>query len=254
MPHRILPSSDTGAAWGLVLVPLLLLLAMIPAGATAQLADLDQERRAFRVLDAERAGPYPPSEVIFEDGRAQVLDGRLALRLLELIESSPTFAGHWGEISTSDIPTYIGTYESFGVSSRALSSGRTHFIPDREREGYVLAAYVIVNATFIEEQYVRLLELEDAPGAEDLRTLIHWELLSTLGHEVAHVYDVARDAGAFDHFCADPLPGEPVVDACAVQRENIYRGELGIPLTRYYGMIPPEEALDTLRARQASDG
>lgn len=92
---------------------------------------------------------------------------------------------------------------------------------------HVQAVMVVVNLPLLNQAHDRR-HSTPSERADDLaRILIH----EVYGH--AFPYLVAGDASGR---CADPTPGESPLKACAIQRENAVRAELGLGQRRDYGL------------------
>lgn len=88
-----------------------------------------------------------------------------------------------------------------------------------DREGRVSAVLVVVNVA-------RLKAMHDRAGS--LPGELHADLDRVLAHEVyGHAVPYLL-SGHVSARCADPGPAEPATAACAVQRENVIRRELGL--------------------------
>lgn len=91
--------------------------------------------------------------------------------------------------------------------------------PVVDREGWVTAVLVVINLPLLE-------------AAHEQRGSLPGEMQDDLDRVVAHeVYGHALpylQAGTLAGRCADPAPGQRAAEACAIQRENIVRAELGL--------------------------
>jgi hypothetical protein len=88
-----------------------------------------------------------------------------------------------------------------------------------DRQGQVSAVLVVVNVA-------RLKEMHDRAGS--LPGELHADLDRVLAHEVyGHAVPYLL-SGHLSARCADPEPRAPATAACAVQRENVIRRELGL--------------------------
>jgi len=88
-----------------------------------------------------------------------------------------------------------------------------------DRHGYVSAVLVVVNVA-------RLKAMHDHAGS--LPGELHADLDRVLAHEVyGHAVPYLL-SGHVSARCADPEPDVPATAACAVQRENVIRRELGL--------------------------
>ena len=99
------------------------------------------------------------------------------------------------------------------------TSGLAEVIPVVDRNSRVTLVVVIVNLPLIQRTHDRQMsvprELED-----DLdRILVH----EVYGHAIPYLL-----SGDLSGRCADPMRGERPLDACAIQRENGVRAELGL--------------------------
>jgi len=89
--------------------------------------------------------------------------------------------------------------------------------PVSDDAGRVSAVLVVVNVDHIQAAHDRLSSLPGEFHADLERVLAH----EVYGHAVPYLL-----AGALSGRCADPAPGTPAADACAIQRENVIRAEL----------------------------
>lgn len=78
---------------------------------------------------------------------------------------------------------------------------------------------VVINLPLIEEMHARRSSLAGEFEADLDRILAH----EVYGHAVPYLL-----AGSLTGRCPDPRPGERAADACAIQRENAIRAELGL--------------------------
>lgn len=83
--------------------------------------------------------------------------------------------------------------------------------------GAVSAVLVVVNVE-------RMQQLHDRRGS--LPGEFHADLDRVLAHEVYGHAVPYLAAGHLSGRCADPAPGQAATDSCAIQRENVIRGEL----------------------------
>lgn len=89
--------------------------------------------------------------------------------------------------------------------------------PVSDGTGRVHAVLVVVNVDQIQAAHERLSSLPGEFHADLERVLAH----EVYGHAVPYLL-----AGDLRGRCADPAPGMPGADACAIQRENVVRAEL----------------------------
>ena len=89
--------------------------------------------------------------------------------------------------------------------------------PVSDEAGRVRAVLVVVNVAQIQAAHDRLSSLPGEFHADLERVLAH----EVYGHAVPYLL-----AGDLSGRCADPAPGTPAADACAIQRENVIRAEL----------------------------
>lgn len=91
--------------------------------------------------------------------------------------------------------------------------------PVLDLDGGVSAVLVVINLPLLE-------------AAHEQRGSLPGEMQDDLDRVVAHeVYGHALPyllAGTLAGRCADPVPGQRAAEACAIQRENIVRAELGL--------------------------
>jgi len=89
--------------------------------------------------------------------------------------------------------------------------------PVADRSGNVSNVLVVVNVE-------RMRELHDRRGS--LPGEFHADLDRVLAHEVYGHAVPYLEAGHLSGRCADPEPGQPATQACAIRRENVVRAEL----------------------------
>lgn len=89
--------------------------------------------------------------------------------------------------------------------------------PVSDDAGRVSAVLVVVNVEQIQAAHERLSSLPGEFHADLERVLAH----EVYGHAVPYLL-----AGDLSGRCADPAPGTPAAEACAIQRENVIRAEL----------------------------
>lgn len=89
--------------------------------------------------------------------------------------------------------------------------------PVSDDTGRVSAVLVVVNVDQIQAAHERLSSLPGEFHADLERVLAH----EVYGHAVPYLL-----AGDLSGRCADPAPGTPAAEACAIQRENVVRAEL----------------------------
>jgi hypothetical protein len=89
--------------------------------------------------------------------------------------------------------------------------------PVSDDAGRVSAVLVVVNVDQIQAAHERLSSLPGEFHADLERVLAH----EVYGHAVPYLL-----AGDLSGRCADPAPGTPAAEACAIQRENVIRAEL----------------------------
>lgn len=88
------------------------------------------------------------------------------------------------------------------------------------RDGFrVDRVLVVVNVDLIERAHLRRGSLPAEMHSDLDRILVH----EVYGHALPYLL-----AGDMSGRCPDPQPGERAVDACAIQRENAVRAELGL--------------------------
>lgn len=85
---------------------------------------------------------------------------------------------------------------------------------------------VVINLDLLENLHARNGRLFDLEADLD-RILAH----EVYGHAMPYLF-----AGHLSGKCADPLPGQRATDACAIQRENEVRMELGLGRRIDYGL------------------
>jgi len=89
--------------------------------------------------------------------------------------------------------------------------------PVADRSGNVSSVLVVVNVE-------RMQELHDRRGS--LPGEFHADLDRVLAHEVYGHAVPYLEAGHLSGRCADPEPGQPATQSCAIRRENVVRAEL----------------------------
>jgi len=90
--------------------------------------------------------------------------------------------------------------------------------PIADADGRVHVVVVIVNVELLETLHARSLRMFDLDADLD-RILAH----EVYGHAVPYLL-----SGHLSAKCADPSPGQRATDACAIQRENEVRLQLGL--------------------------
>ena len=93
--------------------------------------------------------------------------------------------------------------------------------------GRVEAVLVVINLPLLREMHDRRMSLPVDVDADLDRVIVH----EVYGHAVPYLL-----AGDLSGRCADPRPGERALDACAIQRENAVRAELGLGRRLDYGL------------------
>jgi hypothetical protein len=83
----------------------------------------------------------------------------------------------------------------------------------------VPAVVVVVNLSLVQRMHEQLVTVPRDLDADLDRIMVH----EIYGHAIPYLL-----AGQLSGRCADPLPGERAADACAIQRENAVRTELGL--------------------------
>lgn len=78
---------------------------------------------------------------------------------------------------------------------------------------------VVVNLPLLQTMHERLVTVPRDLDADLDRIMVH----EVYGHAIPYL-----QAGRLSGQCADPRPGERAADACAIQRENAVRSELGL--------------------------
>lgn len=86
---------------------------------------------------------------------------------------------------------------------------------------------VVINVALIEEAHRR----HFLPPIELSRDLDRIVVHEVYGHALPYLL-----AGHLSGRCADPLPNQRAADACAIQRENAVRAELGLGRRTDYGL------------------
>jgi hypothetical protein len=84
---------------------------------------------------------------------------------------------------------------------------------------------VVVNLPLLDRLYSDATEQDLAADLD--RILAH----EVYGHAIPYLL-----AGHLSGKCADPVPGQRATDACAIKRENVIRGDLGLGKRREYGL------------------
>jgi hypothetical protein len=87
------------------------------------------------------------------------------------------------------------------------------------QDSRVPVVLVVVNLPLIETLHSRRASLPREVDADLDRILIH----EVYGHAIPYLV-----VGDLSGHCADPLSRQPAVEACAIQRENAVRNELGL--------------------------
>lgn len=104
-----------------------------------------------------------------------------------------------------------------GVATPFDRSTVAEVSPVADRSGNVSSVLVVVNVE-------RMQALHDRRGS--LPGEFHADLDRVLAHEVYGHAVPYLEAGHLSGRCADPEPGQPATQSCAIQRENVVRAEL----------------------------
>jgi hypothetical protein len=145
--------------------------------------------------------------------------------LARIWRRSPSWRAALDQLAATDRRVYVLTPDQVVVrdaQSRASSQSFDPAVlaeasPVSDAAGRVSAVLVVVNLPLIEALHERRGSL---PAELDA------DLDSVLAHEVyGHAVPVLL-AGDLSGRCADPAPGQPATEACAVRRENVIRSEL----------------------------
>jgi hypothetical protein len=99
--------------------------------------------------------------------------------------------------------------------------------PVLRADSQVNVVLVVVNLDLIEQLHRRTGSLPAEMHADLDRIIVH----EVYGHAMPYLL-----AGDLSGRCADPLPGQPAYDACAIRRENAVRAELGLGRRMDYGL------------------
>jgi hypothetical protein len=160
-----------------------------------------------------------------------VLNPEVARHIEEMLERSPTFRAQWAEVESAGFLVRIGTHQDLGLRRDDDVGGAVHYVESR-RPGYVDGALVAINLPFFDKHY-REVHLAVKDG----------EIKATIAHEFAHVYEVALNRGHLLYLCDDPRGAvEDALESCVMQRENLFRSELGLPAAEAYGVMLPSVA------------
>lgn len=173
------------------------------------------------------------------------LDKRLHTWSQQLEAHSPTFRKLWRQIENSSLPVYVGTFQQLDLWQRNRAVGRAlHFHPRDpwsqlkarllERADYGLIgvnlAYIQSDFRQARQQWPRYRTLLD--------TLQHHETLSILGHEVAHIAEIAHQEGEISSAqtpCPDPPYGYHAYRGCSSRMESKIRAEARLGPNPLYG-------------------
>jgi hypothetical protein len=180
---------------------------------------------AVPVNGQPRTGPAPS----VEPTDIAPLTGHPALRasLARLWHGSPSFRAALVATAQTGRQVVLLTPDQVIVRDHAASLDSRPFdrdvlaeaSPVLDGEGGVSSVLVVINLPLIESLHERRGSL---PGEVqvDLDRLVAHEVF---GHALPYLM-----AGSLAGRCADPVPGQRATDACAIQRENIVREELGL--------------------------
>jgi hypothetical protein len=165
------------------------------------------------------------------EGSLHVLDSYLAARLTGLEARSQRLHQAMDRIRSGGLPVYIGTPEqiaAYHASTRVLGDRLT-------REERIAEMAAVLESAHSERFLFGVVRIDLARVAE--RRTGHAydaEVDAILIHEVwGHLVPVAENP-VRSAMCRDPRPGEPVLDACAMRRENDLRRELGLAPRKTY--------------------
>jgi len=185
------------------------------AGVILALAAVAAEGRAVA-----EPRPEPPD-------RSPILVHHQALRdgLARIWRRSPSWRAALDQLAATDRRVYVLTPDQVVVRDAHAGAPSQSFDPAvlaeaspvTDASGRVSAVLVVVNLPLIEALHERRGSL---PAELDA------DLDSVLAHEVyGHAVPLLL-AGDLSGRCADPAPGQPAIEACAVRRENVIRSEL----------------------------
>lgn len=173
-----------------------------------------------------------------QHGRVLVVNQRLGDLIAEMMRRSPTFARQMREVANSNMRVVIGDYGELGMDEGSSFSGEVIFVPSftgLRAEGALMG----IHLDMFDEVYAWLDEEE---AGIDPGIVRDGEIMATIAHEFAHLYDVAKSGGNWYSVCRDPRRWQDDKDACVMKRENMFRKELGLPEDYQYGMSLPDKA------------
>jgi hypothetical protein len=124
-------------------------------------------------------------------------------------------------------PSEVRVADSDGTANAFDHSVVAEAAPVPRANSEVDVVLVVINLPLIEAAHRRTGSLPGELYVDLDRILIH----EVYGHAVPYL-----TAGHLAGRCPDPLPHERAVDACAIQRENAVRRELGLGRRVEYGL------------------
>jgi len=156
-----------------------------------------------------------------------VADRLLAERMELLNERSPTWKTAVDSLWGTSFRVLVGTPDQVRRLVPELADhpldNLGEVIPLLSSTGEMIGAVAVVDVE-------TLTEMVRAAGLP--RSVLEEDLDRILIHEVyGHVVPFALSGG-----CADPLPGETVLSACSIRRENRIRRELDMPVRTTYDL------------------
>jgi len=173
---------------------------------------------AFAPVPVRTAGVQSPVQVF------QAADPELGAALERIARGSPSWRMAMAAVAATGRTAVVLTPDQVVVLDASSPSLRpfdrsdvAEVSPVVDGGGNVQAVLVVVNVERIQAVHERLASLPGEFHADLERVLAH----EVYGHAVPYLL-----AGHVSGRCADPAPGMPATDACAIQRENVVRGEL----------------------------
>jgi hypothetical protein len=182
--------------------------------------------------------PQPPgfsSALVFPGGPPLQAHNTLIRESLARIEGrSPLWREAIGELRRSRRSAHVLTPDQVVVDSAsgrepagAFDTVLAEAAPVLHADSQVDVVLVVVNVDLIEQLHRRTGSLPAELHADLDRIIVH----EVYGHAMPYLL-----AGDLSGRCADPLPGQPAHDACAIRRENAVRAELGLGRRMDYGL------------------
>ena len=165
-------------------------------------------------LDAETPDPVVTHHPLLRDSLDRISRG--SARFREALDSLRQ-SGRWALVLT---PDQIVVTDAFRSRLAAFDQGvLAEVSPVTRGRSQVDAVLVVINLPLLERAHEQRNSLPVELHGDIDRIVIH----EVFGHALPYLL-----AGDLSGQCADPAPGQRAEEACAIQRENAVRAELGL--------------------------